>query len=247
METATPTLAFTASKPVASKLATFSIFAFFLMVFYINSANAQAVSSKGRIVSGRRVASSAAQSKVDRAKPSRGCNGNFIQGHRLKYDTEAVVMDDNLLQQVYDFGEVKRRASSRHYRIVDDRPLVSVRTMPLDEFNREYNSGTPMTASDGERTLGPLRVRPEGRNHVELRGAVLVVEKRIAPHELYIIGIEYSVQARGSFPQRINFSQTGRCNLKDSYIKAKAKELLAELGIESEWIDTTEVSVNYVN
>lgn len=228
-------------------LAIFSIYAFFLNVPGANFANAQADSSVDGTVRSKRTASAAAQSKIDPSKPTRGCNGNFIQGHRLKYDREAVVMDDNLLRQIYDFGEIKRRALSKHYKIIDDRPLVAILTLPLDEFNRKYNPGTPMTAGDVERSIGPLQVRLEGKSHVELSGAVLVVEKRIAARESYTIGVEYSAQVKGSFPQRINFSQTGRCNLKDSYLKAKAKELLAELGIESDWIDTTEVSVNYIN
>ncbi len=78
-------------------------------------------------------------------------------------------------------------------------------------------------------------------------GALLELEKRVAPRELFTIRIDYAAKGRDAFPQTVSISQAGRCNLKDSYIKAKAAELLAELGIEAEWMETALVELSYIN
>lgn len=126
-----------------------------------------AVAQKRRTASG----SAASQSKIDPSKPTRNCTGNFISKHFRVDDLKA--QDDNILNKIYDLKEIKRRALSKNYKVVDERPLVPVLTIPLAEFNERFNSGTPMKISDGERILGPFRVRPEGTTHVEMRAPIL--------------------------------------------------------------------------
>lgn len=195
----------------------------------------------------RRDASTAQQNKIDTTKPTRGCAGNFIRGHRLKSDNDAVVMDANLLQRDYDLEEIRRRALSQKFKVVDDRALALVRVMPLDEFNRDHSPESPMTYGARARKLGAMKVEAVSATHVEISGQVLEVSKRVAPREEFAIRIEYEIVERGKYPQQISITQNGRCNLRDSYIRTKAKELLTELGIETDWVDTTEVSVNHIN
>lgn len=195
----------------------------------------------------RRAASSDQQNKIDRAKPTRGCNGNFIRGHRIKSETDAVVMDANLLQREYDREEIRRRALSQNYKVADDRPFALLRVMSIEEFNREHSPQSPIKYGDRAQKLGALKVEVVSATHVEISGRVLEVSKAVAPREEFSIRIEYEIVAPGKYPQQISVTQAGRCNLRDTYIRTKAKELLTGLGLETDWVDTTEVSVNHIN
>lgn len=183
--------------------------------------------------------------KIDRKKMNQNCTGNFLAG--VPNANGNIPQDVENLGKIYDFGIVKATALKNRFKITDERMFVPVRSMMIEEFNRDYNSGAPYKAGDAPREVGALRLVAEGSSYVELQGRVLEIEKRIAADEKWTLRLNYVVEGRDDFPQEINVSQTGRCNLSDDYIRARAKLLLDSLGIESDWTSRASVMISTIN
>ncbi len=183
--------------------------------------------------------------KIDRQKMNRSCTGNFLAG--APNADGSVPADVENLSKIYDFDTLKKSAIQNGFKITDERKFVPVRSIQIEEFNRDYNSGAPFRKGDAPRARGALRLVQEGDFYVELQGRVLQIEKRVAPDEKWILRLNYVVEGRGDFPQEIDISQAGRCNLSDDYLRARAKQMLDALGIESEWTQRAAVLVATIN
>ena len=151
------------------------------------------------------------------------------------------------LSKIYDFDAFKAAAIKNRFKVVDERRFVPVRSMPIDEFNRDYNLGAPFKKGDPPRGIGALRLVAEGDSYVELQGRVLTVEKRVAADEKWILNLHYVVEGLDDFPQEIEISQEGRCNLDNDYLRARAKKILDALGVESDWTTRAGVLISTIN
>ena len=183
--------------------------------------------------------------KIDRKKTNTNCTGNFLAGAPLENGDVPGSVEN--LSKIYDFDAIKKEALKNRFKIVDERKFVPVRSILIEEFNRDYYADAPFKKGDVPRQIGALRLVPEGDSYVEFQGRVLEVEKRIAADEKWTLNLHYVFEGRDRFPQEIEISQEGRCNLSDDYIRARGKSLLDALGIESDWTKRASVLISTIN
>lgn len=182
--------------------------------------------------------------KIDRKKMNRNCTGNFLAGAP---NDGKIPQDVENLKKIYDFDVFKAAALKNRFKIADERLFVPIRSMAIEEFNRDYNSGAPYKTGDAPRSVGALRLAMEGTSSIELQGRVLEIEKRLTADEKWTLRLQYVVEGRDDFPQEINISQEGRCNLSDDYLRARAKQMLDALGIKSDWTSRAGVLISTIN